>query len=98
MLARARQVADQYRRQRQDASALYWADKALSLSNGALDDFVVYVQCLYDCKQYKRAIMRLDSSTLLEKSSTLRYLAARCVCVDLVEFFSNHYAFISCCV
>ncbi len=80
MLSRARALAHKYRAQQLNDSALYWADKALSLSNCALEDLVVYIQCLFTCKQYRRAIHCLESSTtrtLLQRSSTLRYLTAR---------------------
>ncbi len=77
MLTRVRQVVRQYSGQHQDVSALYWADKALSLSNGALEDIIVYIQCLYACQEYKRAIHYLESSALLQQCSTLRYLSAR---------------------
>ena len=79
MLSRARVLAQQYTAQQLNDSALYWADKALSMSGGALEDVVVYVQSLFSCRQYRRAIHSLQSNVLLHQSTTLRYLAARYV-------------------
>ena len=77
MLARARSLVQQYTTKQLYDSALYWADKALSLSCGDIQDLVVYVQALYHCGQHQRAIHVLQSTVALQHSKALKYLAAR---------------------
>lgn len=77
MLAKARSLVQQYTAQQLYDSALYWADKALSLSGGDVQDLACYVQALYQCGQHQRAIHVLQSTVALQHSRALKYLAAR---------------------
>ena len=77
MLAKARSHVQQYTAKQLYDSALYWADKALSLSNGDVQDLATYVQALYHCGQHQRAIHVLQSTVALPRSRALKYLAAR---------------------
>ena len=77
MLAKARKLVQQYTTKQLYDSAVYWADKALSLSSGDVQDLVAYVQALYNCGQHQRAIHVLQSTVALQHSRALKYLAAR---------------------
>ncbi len=77
ILSKARSLAADYSCKQLYSTALYWADKAFSLSDGALGDLERYVQALYQCQQYQRASHVLHESGLLSHSPGLCYLAAR---------------------
>ena len=77
MLSKARALAANYTSKQLYSTALYWADKAFSLSAGEAEDLARYVQALYQCKQYQRAANIMHSSGLLPCSPGLCYLAAR---------------------
>ena len=76
-LAKARSLASDYSSKQLYSTALYWADKAYSLSEGQPEDLERYVQALYQCKEYHRAANILHSSGLLSRSPGLSYLTAR---------------------
>ncbi|XP_060070640.1 cell division cycle protein 16 homolog [Ylistrum balloti] len=59
-------------------SALFWADKIVSLSNGDVEDVYWYAQTLYLTGQYHRASKLLRTAKLDKTHSACRYLAALC--------------------
>ncbi|ESO83785.1 hypothetical protein LOTGIDRAFT_132783 [Lottia gigantea] len=59
-------------------SALFWADKMVSLSDGLPEDLYWYAQTLYLTGQYHRASHLLRSRRLDKMYLACRYLAARC--------------------
>lgn len=59
-------------------SALFWADKVVSLSNGAVEDVYWYGQTLFLTGQYHRASRLLRSRKLDKTHTPSRYLAAKC--------------------
>ena len=78
-LRRARDLAEDYWNKLSPESAVFWAEKAVLLSKGDVDDVVLYSQVLYADRQYKRASHYLQNSPLLANSSAVRYLAAKCL-------------------
>ncbi|KAL3846820.1 hypothetical protein ACJMK2_017774 [Sinanodonta woodiana] len=59
-------------------SALFWADKIASLSNGAVEDVYWYAQTLYLTHQYHRASHLIRSKNLDKTQLSCRFLAAKC--------------------
>eukprot|EP01135_Chromosphaera_perkinsii_P000988 Nk52_evm2s156 gene=Nk52_evmTU2s156 len=60
-------------------TALYWADKAFALGQGRyLCDVYWLAQTFYLTRQYKRAILILQSRDLIRRNIFCRYLTARC--------------------
>ena len=78
LLDKARSLAQQYARKQLLTSAIFWADKALSLSCGDPADLATYASLLHANGQHQRAAHILLSSPLLGQSAALRYLAAKC--------------------
>ena len=78
LLGKSRQLAKEYLNKHLYQSAMFWAEKAALLSNGYLDDVVLFIQSLCAGGQHRRAIGYLQRSPLLEQNSSLRYLAAQC--------------------
>ena len=78
MLSKARALVQEYTAKQLYDTALFWADKALTLSDGDITDLSVYTQALYHCGQYQRAVHVLQSNPLLNHSPALKYLAAKC--------------------
>ncbi|KAL0042944.1 hypothetical protein WJX79_004643 [Trebouxia sp. C0005] len=60
------------------ASAIFYADKLVSLS-GAPADLFTLAQAFYMDKQYRRALTLLKGSDLIEQDVRFRYLAAKCL-------------------
>lgn len=60
------------------ASAVFYADKLVSLS-GAPADLFTLAQAFYMDKQYRRALTLLKGSDLIEQDVRFRYLAAKCL-------------------
>ncbi|XP_035828816.1 cell division cycle protein 16 homolog isoform X3 [Aplysia californica] len=58
-------------------SAIFWADKLVSLSD-AVEDVFWYAQTMYLTGQYHRAIHLLTSKKLDKTYTACRYLAAKC--------------------
>lgn len=77
ILAKTRALVADYSSKQLYSTALYWADKAFSLSAGGAEDLARYVEALYQCKQYQRAANILHNSGFLSRSPGLSYLAAR---------------------
>lgn len=77
-LGRLREKVKFYIEKHQYESALFWADKIVSLSNGNPDDVYWYAQTLYLTGQYHRASQLLKSKKLDKTNSSCRYLAAKC--------------------
>ncbi len=77
MLAKVRSLVNQYLSKQLNDTALFWADKALTLSKGDVNDLAAYAQTLHLCGQYRRAIHLLESQPVFPQSSGLKYLAAR---------------------
>ena len=77
LLEKARELTHQYASKQLFPTAVYWADKAHSLSGGDPNDLAAYVQALSHNQEYQRACHVLHNSPFLAQSSSLRYLAAR---------------------
>ena len=78
LLEKARSLAQLYASKQLHNSAIFWADKAHSLSSGEATDLATYTSLLHASGQHRRAIHLLLSSPLLPQSAGLRYLAAKC--------------------
>jgi anaphase-promoting complex subunit 6 len=59
-------------------TALFWAEKAMSLSNNELQDVYWFAQALFYTKQYQRAVHALTSRGLHESNLACRYLVGKC--------------------
>lgn len=59
-------------------TAVFWAEKAMSLSNNELQDVYWYAQALFYTKQYQRAVHALISRGLHESNLACRYLVGKC--------------------
>ena len=59
-------------------TALFWAEKAMSLSNDEFQDVYWFAQALFYTKQYQRAVHVLTSRGLHESNLTCRYLVGKC--------------------
>ena len=59
-------------------TALFWAEKAMSLSNNDLQDVYWFAQALFYTKQYQRAAHTLTSRGLHESNLACRYLVGKC--------------------
>ncbi|XP_077987958.1 cell division cycle protein 16 homolog [Glandiceps talaboti] len=68
----------QYINMHQYETALFWADKGASLSNGNIEDIYWIAHCLYLTGQYHRAAYALKSRKFDKSNLACRYLAARC--------------------
>ena len=79
MTDRVRRLAEDYLKRQQPRSAIFWAEKAMLLSENKLEDVILYCQTLYDCGEYRRGASLLQNNPLLHKSSALRYMAAKCL-------------------
>uniref|UniRef100_A0A0A9YB07 Cell division cycle protein 16 n=1 Tax=Lygus hesperus TaxID=30085 RepID=A0A0A9YB07_LYGHE len=60
-------------------SALFWADKVVSLSDGEPEDVFWLAQCMFLLKQYHRAAHLIQSKGLEKTHLVCRYLAAKCL-------------------
>merc|ERR1712062_521577 len=69
---------DQYFRVHQYETALFWADKAASLSSDDPGDVHQLAQCMYNLKQFERAAILIMKKKLHLKFDAFRYLAAKC--------------------
>lgn len=79
VLLRFRRLAEDYNSKLMPETGAFWAEKALLLSGGDIEDLVLYSQSLYQSGQWRRAASYLQNSPLLTRSSSLRYLAAKCL-------------------
>ncbi|XP_070538544.1 cell division cycle protein 16 homolog [Ptychodera flava] len=68
----------QYVHQHQYETALFWADKAASLSHGDIEEVYWIAQCLYLTGQYHRAVHAIKSRKFDKKDIACRYLASKC--------------------
>lgn len=60
-------------------SALFWADKVVSLSDSEPEDVYWLAQCMFLLKQYHRAAILLKNKGLHKSHLVCRYLAAKCL-------------------
>ncbi|CAL8472035.1 g11577 [Coccomyxa elongata] len=60
-------------------SAIFYADKLMTMSNGAAADVYTLAEALYMGKQWRRALALLRNAGLIEADVRCRYLAARCL-------------------
>ncbi|XP_024081124.1 cell division cycle protein 16 homolog isoform X2 [Cimex lectularius] len=67
------------------SSALFWADKVVSLSDGEPRDVYWLAQCMYLLKQYHRAALLIKNRQLEKTHLICRYLAAKCL-LEAKEF------------
>ncbi|KAL4220240.1 anaphase promoting complex subunit cdc16 [Mactra antiquata] len=72
-------------------SALFWADKLVTLSNGAVEDVYWFAQALYSTEQYHRAASCILNRNLHKTDMRCRYLAAKCqfACKEYQEALST---------
>ncbi|XP_052104974.1 cell division cycle protein 16 homolog [Mytilus californianus] len=77
-LPKLRERVKQYIDKHHYDSALFWADKIVSLSNGNVDDIYWYAQTLYLTGQYHRASRLLRNKKLDKTNTSCRHLAALC--------------------
>ena len=59
-------------------TALFWADKSLSLSNGDIQDVYWFAQTLFLTDQFQRAAHVLKSRGVVQTTLACKYLAAKC--------------------
>ena len=86
LLEKARNLVQIYAGKQLHNTAIFWADKALSLSAGDAGDLATLASLLHADGQHRRAVHALLSSPhLLSRSTGLRYLAAKCY-VSLQEW------------
>ena len=78
MLVKARSVAAEHLRKHLHKSAYFWAEKALVLSGGELQDIFLLSQIFYVSGQYQRASNLLQKNSQYQQSSLLCYLLAKC--------------------
>lgn len=77
-IAQLRNLVRQYIDKHLYKTALFWADKAVTLSNGDVQDVYWLAQTLFLSGQYQRAIHALKGRELLQTNLACRYLAAKC--------------------
>lgn len=77
-IAQLRNLVRQYIDKHLYKTAQFWADKAVSLSNGDVQDVYWFAQTLFLTGQYQRAAHVLTSKGLLQNNLSCRYLAAKC--------------------
>ena len=78
LIEKARNLAQGYIESHQPQCAVFWADKAHTLSNGDPSDTFLLAQALFALKQYKRAVHLLSKNEVAGKSEPFRYLVAKC--------------------
>eukprot|EP00232_Nephroselmis_pyriformis_P028431 CAMPEP_0182869414 /NCGR_PEP_ID=MMETSP0034_2-20130328/9926_1 /TAXON_ID=156128 /ORGANISM="Nephroselmis pyriformis, Strain CCMP717" /LENGTH=205 /DNA_ID=CAMNT_0025001873 /DNA_START=32 /DNA_END=645 /DNA_ORIENTATION=- len=61
------------------SSAIFFADKLVTMSEGAPADVYLLAQAHYVSKQYRRALLLLRGEHLLNADARFRYLAAKCL-------------------
>ena len=77
-ISQLRNLVRQYVDNHQYKTALFWADKAVTLSSGDVQDVYWLAQTLFLSGQFQRAIHTLKSQDLSQKNLACRYLAAKC--------------------
>jgi anaphase-promoting complex subunit 6 len=45
-------------------TALFWADKLITLVDNSIRDLFTYLNCLYNCQQYQRALHLIKEKEL----------------------------------
>ncbi|KAK9905515.1 hypothetical protein WJX75_001308 [Coccomyxa subellipsoidea] len=60
-------------------SAIFYADKLVTMSNGAAADVYTLAEAFYMGRQWRRALALLRNAGLIEADIRCRYLAARCL-------------------
>ena len=78
MLVKARSIAEEHLRKHLYKSAYFWAEKAIVLSDGELQDIFLLAQIFYASGQYQRASNLLQKNSQYQQSSLLCYLLAKC--------------------
>ena len=78
MLAKARSIAEENLQKHLYKTAYFWAEKALVLSGGELQDIFLLAQIFYASGQYQRASNLLQKNSQYQQSSLLCYLLAKC--------------------
>ncbi|GAB6028590.1 anaphase promoting complex subunit cdc16 [Chamberlinius hualienensis] len=73
-----RQLVKSYIDSHHYASALFWADKLLSLTNNDVYDVFMFSRCLLLTKQFQRAAHVIESRNLDKLYPECRYLAGKC--------------------
>jgi len=76
MLNRFRSQARDYIETLRYQTALYWAEKAVTVSNGQVEDVYLLAKCMHFCTQYHRAANLITSLKLDQKHLSCKHLAA----------------------
>ncbi|XP_033127040.1 cell division cycle protein 16 homolog [Anneissia japonica] len=84
-LDKLRNRVKQYIDKHQYESAVFWADKVVTISKDALADVYMHAQALYLTKQYHRAAHVLKSRDLHKCEAACKFLVAKCH-VEVKEF------------
>lgn len=61
------------------SSAIFFADKLVTMAGNATQDLYMHAQALYLGKQYRRALHLLRRHQLVSADLRFRYLAAKCL-------------------
>lgn len=78
-LERFRGLVRNYIDKHQYDSAVFWADKVVTISKGDVHDVYMLAQSLYHTKQYHRAAHLIRNRRLDKTHKAARYLAAKCL-------------------
>ncbi|XP_071949741.1 cell division cycle protein 16 homolog [Antedon mediterranea] len=77
-LDKLRNRVKQYLDKHQYETAVFWADKVVTMSKDALADVYMHAQALYLTKQYHRAAHVLESRDLHKSEAACKFLVAKC--------------------
>jgi len=77
-ISQLRNLVRQYIDMHMYKTALFWADKAVSLSIGDIQDVYWFAQTLFLTGQFHRAAHALKSRGVVQTTLACRYLAAKC--------------------
>ncbi|XP_031573394.1 cell division cycle protein 16 homolog [Actinia tenebrosa] len=77
-ISQLRNLIRHYLDNHQYKTALFWADKTVSLSKGEVQDVYWFAQTLFLTGQFQRASHALKSRGLVQTNLACRYLAAKC--------------------
>jgi anaphase-promoting complex subunit 6 len=81
-------------------TAIFWADKAVSISQGSVQDVFMLAQALFLAGHYHRALQWLISKDLAQSHLVCRFLAAQCyahcgewrIVIDLLDISEDEEA------
>ncbi|XKL60564.1 hypothetical protein PGB90_007621 [Kerria lacca] len=82
---KCRQLAKKYFDLHLYSTALFWADKVCSLSNNEPQDIYFLGKCMFNMKQYRRAILIVQATGLDKIDIYCRYITIKCL-IEVKEF------------